>query len=197
MKPGMKHLALGMVLAGLTASSMAAPKADPLSVVNAYMTAWSSNAGKQGVSTQQVADAANLAASYFDYEVEYLDSTVGTPQYGAMVARDNVIKVFLNSFPNARWAMTGPAKVKGETVEFDWVFTGNHTGPYINDATCNGAGEAISFNGHTKMVVKKGLIKYQNDSYKADDFTKQIEPSDAACKAKKAADAAAAAAAAK
>lgn len=197
----LRPLAIALVLAATGLSANAAKAAKPLDVVNAYMAAWSTNAGKTTISDADVIGAANVAASYFDYEVEYLDSTVGTPQFGAMVARDNVVKAFLVSFPNAKWEMTGPAKVKGDKVEFDWKFSGNATGPYIMEATCKGTGEAIAFTGHTKITVKHGLIKYQNDNYVADDFTKQIAKSDAACKvqkaeeAKKAAEAAAAAAA--
>lgn len=179
-----------LALAGLSAQAAKAPA--PLKVVQGYMAAWSENAGKTAVSESEVMDAVNHAAGFFDFEVEYLDSTVGTPQYGAIVARDNVIKAFLVSFPNAKWEMTGPAKVKGNMVEYDWKFSGNALGPYIMDASCKGAGEAIAFSGHSKIVVsKQGLIKYQNDSYSADDFSAQIAPSDSACKAQKAAEAAA------
>ncbi|GAB3262755.1 hypothetical protein [Chitinimonas naiadis] len=194
----LRTLAVLSALAACSLSSAAAkPPAKPLAVVEAYMAAWSSNAGKANVADADVVAAANQAASYFDYEVEYLDSTVGTPQYGAMVARDNVVKAFLASFPNARWEMTGPAKIKGDTVEYDWKFSGNATGPYIMDATCKGSGEAIAFTGHTKIRVKQGRIKYQNDNYSADDFARQVAPSDAACKIQKAAEAKAAEAAAK
>lgn len=182
-------LLASLAMAGLPVEAAKAPK--PLKVVEGYMAAWSENAGKTVVSDAEVMDAVNHAAGYFDFEVEYLDSTVGTPQFGAIVARDNVIKAFLASFPNARWEMTGPAKVTGNTVEYDWKFSANARGPYIMDASCKGSGEAIAFTGHSKIVVKQGLIKYQNDSYSADDFSKQIAASAAACKAQKAAEAAA------
>lgn len=184
------RFAVSAAVAACSLSVLAAKApSKPLAVVEAYMAAWSSNAGKASVPEADVVAAANQAASYFAYEVEYLDSTVGTPQYGAMVARDNVVKAFLLSFPNARWEMTGPAKVKGSTVEYDWKFSGNATGPYIMDATCKGTGEAIAFTGHTKIVVKQGRISYQNDNYNADDFAKQVAASDTACKAQHAAEA--------
>lgn len=171
----------------------AAP-ATPLNVVKHYMAAWSSLAGKQNASDQDVAQAANLAASYFAPDVEYLDSTVGTPQVGIVVARDNVIKAFLTSFPDAKWEMVGKPKVKGSNVEFKWRFTGHATGPYIMDATCKGEGEAIDLPGESRITVKNGMITYQNDRYDDKVLPSQLTKSESACKAQHAAEAQASAA---
>lgn len=162
---------------------------DTATVVKNYMSAWSALAGKKKVSDQEVAKAANLAALYFDADVEYLDSTVGTPQVGIVVARDNVVKAFLSSFRDAKWEMTGAPKVNGNDIEFKWTFTGHANGPYIMDPTCAGKGEAINLPGESKITVKDGLITFQNDKYDEKVLPSQLTKSDLACKKQKEAEA--------
>lgn len=193
----MKMKALAATLAVTLAFSGAACAADDaLTVVRNYMSAWSALAGKKHVTDQDVAKAANLASLYFDADVEYLDSTVGTPQVGMVVARDNVVKAFLSSFRDAKWSMVGEPKVNGNDVEFKWVFTGHANGPYIMDPTCKGKGEAINLPGDSKIAVKDGLITYQNDKYDEKVLPSQLTKSAKACEVQKAAEAKAAAKAA-
>ena len=198
----MKHLKTGtaaliatLFAAGVTAAHAAA--ADPLTVVKNYMSAWSTLAGKKKASDQDVAKAANIAASYFDADVEYLDSTVGTPQVGSVVARDNVVKAFLSSFRDAKWEMVGKPKVTGNDVEFKWRFTGHANGPYLMDPTCKGEGEAINLPGESRITVRDGMIAYQNDTYDAKVLPAQLARSEKACQAKHAAEVQAAATTAK
>lgn len=189
-KTAVAALMVTLFVAGVTVAHAAA--ADPLAVVKHYMAAWSSLSGKKKASDQDVAKAANTAASFFDADVEYLDSTVGTPQVGIVVARDNVVKAFLSSFRDAKWEMVGKPKVTGNDVEFKWRFTGHATGPYIMDPTCKGEGDAINLPGESKITVKDGMITYQNDKYDEKVLPSQLTKSDKACKAQHVAEATAA-----
>lgn len=179
MKMSQKILAAA---AGVVALSVhAQSSADPLTVVRGYLKAWSGLAEKRGVTDLDITAVANEATQFLDADVVYLDSSVGTPQTGIVVARDNVIKPFLTSFPNARWEMAGTPVVSGDTVEFDWRFTGNNYGPYIVDATCTGKGDRLDLPGHSKIVVKNGLITYQSDTYDDKSLPLQLRRSAAAC----------------
>ncbi len=184
------------LIASLCVASSVHAADDALTVVKNYMSAWSALAGKKHVSDQDVAKAANIAASFLDGDVEYLDSTVGTPQVGIVVARDNVIRAFLSSFRDAKWEMVGEPKVTGNDVEYKWKFTGHANGPYIMDPTCKGKGEAINLPGESKITVKDGLITYQNDKYDEKVLPSQLTKSDLACKKQHEAEAKAAAKAA-
>ncbi|GAA5177029.1 hypothetical protein GCM10025771_13430 [Niveibacterium umoris] len=186
MSPKMKVLAVLLPTTMLSSQAFAQAASDPLSVVKAYMKSWSALAEKRGVSDMDITAVANETAQFLDADVEYLDSTVGTPQFGIVVARDNVIKPFLSSFPNARWEMVGAPKVSGDTVEFDWRFTGNNYGPYIVDPTCPGKGDPLDLPGHSKIVVKGGVITYQNDAYNDKTIPEQLRRTVAACTAQKA-----------
>ena len=188
-----------VVLASLLATAFSASPAfaadDALTVVKAYMKTWSSLAEKRGVTDMDINATANQAAMFFDADGIYLDSTVGTPQQGIIVARDNVIKPFLNSFPNARWEMVGDPKVSGNDVEFKWLFSGNAYGPSILDATCPGKGDRLALQGNSKITVTNGLITYQNDSYNDKDIPAQLTRTVAACATQKETEAKTAAAA--
>jgi uncharacterized protein (TIGR02001 family) len=173
--------AAGMVALSVHAQSTA----DPLTVVRGYLKAWSGLAEKRGVTDLDITAVANEATQFLDADVVYLDSSVGTPQAGIVVARDNVIKPFLTSFPNARWEIVGTPVVSGDTVEFDWRFTGNNYGPYIVDGTCAGKGDRLDLPGHSKIVVKNGLITYQNDKYDDKSLPVQLRRTAAACVAQK------------
>jgi len=83
-----------MVAAVLAAPLSHAAETNALSVAKQYMGQWNEH-------------NANKAATYFDVEdAIYFDAAVGTPQQGAVVARDNVIKPFMSAFPNLKWEMT-------------------------------------------------------------------------------------------
>lgn len=185
MKTVIRKTLFAAAFCGVWAIAHADTASDPVTVVRNYMKAWSALAEKRGVTDMDVTIVANEAAQYFDADVEYLDSTVGTPQVGIVVARDNVIKPFLTSFPNARFEMVGAPKVSGDTVEFDWRFSGNNYGPYILDATCPGKGDRLDLPGHSKIVVKNGLITYQNDSYDDKVLPLQLRRTAQACKTQK------------
>lgn len=134
-----------------------------LDAVKAYMDGWN-------------AHDANQAAMAMDPDVEYYDVTVGESQYGVVVARDNVIRFFLNSFPDLKWEMQGEPVEKGEQIAFRWRFSGTNTGPNI-DATIDGGkptSKAISFDGVSLMQVKSGKIVYQGDFYDALSLNKQL-----------------------
>jgi hypothetical protein len=181
------HPLLAIALCAAALTTHAQPAQAPLSVVTAYMKAWSALPERRGITDMDISMVANAAARYLDANVKFLDTTVGTPQVGIVVARDNVIKPFLTSYPNARWEMVRPAKVTGHTVEFDWRFTGNAYGPYILDATCSGKGDRLELVGHSVIVVKDGLITQQTDSYDDQTIPTQMRRTASACTEQKAA----------
>lgn len=157
-----RRVAMATVVGGLMLSA-ASWAATPLQVVQQYMAGWN-------------AHDANQAAMAMDPEVEYYDVTVGESQYGVMVARDNVIRFFMNSFPDLKWQMLDQPVVTKNEVVFRWRFTGTNTGPNI-DATVNegkATGKPISFEGLSLIRVKHGKIVYQGDFYDALSLNKQL-----------------------
>nr|WP_319565992.1 ester cyclase [uncultured Rhodoferax sp.] len=131
----------------------------PLKVVQKYMAAWN-------------AHNANDAALNFDYDVEYFDASVGQSQYGVVTARDNVIKFFMDAFPDLQWKMEGAPVVSKDAVAFQWVFTGTNTGIAVD---CGKAtGKPIAFHGVSMIRFKAGKIAYQGDYYDALTFRNQV-----------------------
>lgn len=148
---------------GLAAAPMVQATASPLAVVKSYMAGWN-------------AHDANQAAMNMDVDVEYYDVTVGEAQQGVVVARDNVIKFFINSFPDLKWNMVGDPVVTRDTIVFRWQFTGTNTGPNI-DATINEGkptGKPIDFSGLSLIKIKNDKIVYQGDYYDALSLNKQL-----------------------
>lgn len=157
-----RRVAMATVVGGLMLSA-ASWAATPLQVVQQYMAGWN-------------AHDANQAAMAMDPEVEYYDVTVGESQYGVMVARDNVIRFFMNSFPDLKWQMLDKPVVTKNEVVFRWRFTGTNTGPNI-DATINEGkptGKPISFEGLSLIRIKNSKIVYQGDFYDALSLNKQL-----------------------
>lgn len=113
--------------AALVLSAPAQAATDPVSVVKDYMAVWSALSKSKKATDQDVFKAANIVASYYDADVEYLDATVGTPQVGSTVARDKVVCPFLTAIQNAKWEMVGEPKVSGNDVEFKWSSWAMHS----------------------------------------------------------------------
>lgn len=131
----------------------------PLKVIQKYMAAWN-------------AHNANEAALSFDYDVEYFDASVGQSQYGAVPARDNVIKFFIAAFPDLQWKMEGAPLVTKDAIAFQWIFTGTNTGIPVD---CDKpTGKPIAFHGVSLIRIKGGKIAYQGDYYDALTFRNQV-----------------------
>ncbi|MDN0076776.1 ester cyclase [Crenobacter sp. SG2303] len=148
---------------GLIAAPLAHAAKPPLTVVKDYMAGWN-------------AHDPNQAAMNMDVNVEYYDVTVGEAQQGVVVARDNVIKFFIASFPDLKWSMVGDPIVTRDAVVFRWQFTGTNTGPNI-DATVNEGkptGKPIALSGLSMIKVRDGKIVYQGDYYDALSLNKQL-----------------------
>jgi hypothetical protein len=158
---------------------------DPLSVVRAYMKAWSALPERRGVRPQDIQAVADDAATHFAPDGIYIDSTVGTPLHGVASAKEQVILPFLTAFPNARWEMTDKPLVHGETIEFHWRFSGNNWGPFVLDPACAGKGEVLRLEGHSKIRVEHGLVVYQEDTYDPAAIPVQLSQAAAACAAAK------------
>ncbi len=150
---------MAVVPALMVAASAA--HAGPQEIVKKYMAAWN-------------AHNYNEAALSFDYDVEYFDASVGTPQFGIVTARDNVIKFFVQAFPDAKWTMEGKPLVQGDSIAFRWVFTGKNTGIPVDCPDMGPTGKAIDLHGVSMIHTKNGRITYQGDFYDALTFRNQV-----------------------
>jgi steroid delta-isomerase-like uncharacterized protein len=143
------------------AVAMVAPvrAADNVKVVDGYVAAWNAH------------DSA-AAAAFFTDDVEYLDASVGTPQAGRDAARDNVIEAFLTAVPDAKWVVIGEPVAAGDSVSFEWEFSGTNTGDW-SDGT-KATGKPFAIKGVSMFRLKDGKIAYQADYYDALGFYKQL-----------------------
>lgn len=154
-------LVFSIVVAGLMFLSATAQtaQADALQVVDDYVSAWN-------------AHNSTAAASYFADDVQYYDASVGAPQVGRDAARVNVIEAFLNAAPDATWKRLGSPVVQGDSVAFEWVFSGTNTGVWSDGTPATG--KAFSFHGLSLFRLKDDKIVYQGDYYDALGFYKQL-----------------------
>jgi len=132
---------------------------DNVKVVESYVAAWN-------------AHDSNAAAAFFADDVEYLDASVGTPQVGRDVARQNVIEAFLTAVPDAKWVAIGEPVAAGDSVSFEWEFSGTNTGDW-SDGT-KATGKPFAIKGVSMFRLKDGKIAYQADYYDALGFYKQL-----------------------
>jgi steroid delta-isomerase-like uncharacterized protein len=128
-------------------------------VIKTYMQAWNNHKPDE-------------AASYFADNVEFLDSSVGTPQIGREAARDNVIKVFIQAVPDLNRRMIGEPIVSGENIAFEWEFSGKNTGAWSPETPATN--RPLTFKGVSFIRLKDGKIVTQHDYYDALGFNKQL-----------------------
>jgi steroid delta-isomerase-like uncharacterized protein len=128
-------------------------------LIDGYMAAWN-------------AHDAEKASSFFAEDGVYFDATVGTPQKGRIAARDNVIKVFLDAVPDAKWEMTSAPIVSNDGIAFQWKFSGTNSGAW--SAETPATNKPLSFEGVSFVRVNDGKIAYQGDYYDALGFNKQL-----------------------
>jgi steroid delta-isomerase-like uncharacterized protein len=141
--------------------ALAAPAfaGDAVDVVKGYLAAWNAH------------DSA-AAAAFFADDVSYLDASVGTPVVGRDAAKTQVIDAFLNAAPDAVWAPKGDFVVSGDSVAFEWTFSGTNTGAWADGTAATG--KSFSFSGVTMIHVSGDKIGYQADYYDALGFYKQL-----------------------
>jgi len=132
---------------------------DALAVVDGYLAAWNAH------------DAAAAAAVLAD-NVRYYDASVGTPVDGRDAAKTNVVDAFLNAAPDAVWAREGEPVVAGNSVAFEWTFSGTNSGDWADGTKATG--KEFSFHGMSMFRVEGDKIIYQADYYDALGFYKQL-----------------------
>jgi steroid delta-isomerase-like uncharacterized protein len=162
----MPHLVSRRALVGATLAIAAIPVTPvpvlagdgPGVIVMRYLDAWN-------------AHDADAAAAHLAETVTYTDASVGKIQ-GRADARDKVIAAFLKAAPDARWTVRGDLIVWGDTVAFEWTFSGTNTGAW-GDGT-PATGKPFSFDGATVITFADGLIATQADYYDALGFYKQL-----------------------
>lgn len=148
-----------LVSAALTLSAGMAWAGGPLDTVEGYLSAWNAH------------DSA-AAAAYLAEDVRYYDASVGTPVEGREAAKAQVIDAFLNAAPDAVWKIEGAPIVEGNSVAFEWTFSGTNTGAW-SDGT-EATGKAFSFHGASVFRVDGDEIRNQADYYDALGFYKQL-----------------------
>lgn len=128
-------------------------------VVKNYLAAWNAH------------DIA-AAGAFFADDVTYYDASVGTPVTGKEAATTGVVASFINAVPDCKWEMLGDAIVDGDSVAFQWKFSGTNTGAW-GDGT-EASGKSFTFMGATVISVRDGKIATQSDYYDALGFFKQL-----------------------
>ena len=151
------------LLVGLAAVVLVLPgtpqAADAISTVEAYVAAWNEH-------------DATKAASYLAENVEYYDASVGEPQKGRDAARTNVIEAFLTAVPDAKWQRVGDPVIQGNSVAFEWTFSGTNTGDW-SDGT-KATGKPFTIHGLSLFRIADDNILYQGDYYDALGFYTQL-----------------------
>lgn len=140
-------------------AGLAQAASDSKAVIDGYMAAWN-------------AHNADKAAAFFAEDGVYFDATVGTPQKGRAAARDNVIKVFLDAVPDAKWEMTSAPIISADGIAFQWKFSGTNSGAWGPETPATD--KPLSFEGVSFVRIKDGQITYQGDYYDALGFNKQL-----------------------
>lgn len=125
---------------------------DPLALVEAYLAAWN-------------AHDAEAAAAFLAEDVTYYDASAGTPLQGRGDAKTYVIDAFLDAVPDAVWAMKGEPVVQGNSVAFEWAFSGTNTGAWADGTEATG--KSFILDGLSLFRIEDGQIAYQGDYYDA------------------------------
>jgi len=140
------------------ACGVAQAQTTPLAVVQQYMQAWN-----QHNSTQ--------AGSFFADNVSYYDASVGKPVNGKQQATQQVIKTFVEAVPDLHWSMTSAPVYNGNTIAFQWRFTGTNNGVWAGAPATH---KKISFEGVSFIRVSQGKITYQGDYYDSKTLADQL-----------------------
>ena len=156
MKNALRSVSILMLFA---AAGLAQAADSSKAVIDGYMAAWN-------------AHDAEKASSFFAEDGVYFDATVGTPQKDRIAARDNVIKVFLDAVPDAKWEMTSTPIVSKDGIAFQWKFSGTNSGAWSPETPATN--KPLSFEGVSFVRVNDGKIAYQGDYYDALGFNKQL-----------------------
>jgi steroid delta-isomerase-like uncharacterized protein len=153
---------LGIVLLALVAiASFSGPAyaGDPAAGMRAYLAAWNAHDPEE-------------AAAFLDENVKYYDASVGTAQNGREAAKKNVIESFMKAVPNSKWEPVGEPVVQGNTVAFEWKYSGTNTGDW-SDGT-KATGKSFNFTGMSVFRFHNEKIVYQGDYYDALGFFQQL-----------------------
>ena len=131
----------------------------PLAVVTQYMQAWNRHDSDQ-------------AGTYFADKVSYYDASVGEPVVGKQQATQQVVKTFVDAVPDLRWVMTSKPVYNGDTIAFQWRFTGTNDGAWAGTPATH---KKISFDGVSFIKVSQGKITYQGDYYDSKKLSDQLK----------------------
>ncbi len=139
--------------------AMPAHATDVVSNMKSYLAAWN-------------AHDADKAASFLVEDVTFFDASVGTPLKGRENAKKNVIESFINAVPDSKWESIGDPIVNGETVAFEWQYSGTNTGDWADGTSATG--KTFEFKGMSVFRFKEDKLVYQGDYYDALGFFKQL-----------------------
>lgn len=140
-------------------SGLSYAEATPLTVVTQYMQAWNQH-------------DSNKAGTYFADKVSYYDASVGEPVVGKQQATQQVVKTFVDAVPDLRWVMTSKPVYNGDTIAFQWRFSGTNDGEWAGTPATH---KKISFDGVSFIKVSQGKITYQGDYYDSKKLSDQLK----------------------
>ncbi|MBT0723851.1 ester cyclase [Rosenbergiella sp. S61] len=141
------------------ASGLSYAQTTPLTVVTQYMQAWN-----QHDSTK--------AGTFFAEKVSYYDASVGEPVIGKQQATQQVVKAFVDAVPDLHWVMTSKPVYNGDTIAFQWRFTGTNDGAWAGTPATH---KKIHFDGVSFIKVSQGKITYQGDYYDSKKLSDQLK----------------------
>ena len=139
--------------------SVSAAEAKVEAVVDAYMDAWNAH------------DIKEIKSFYAD-NVEWYDMPSDTTTMGKAKVSQAIIDAFLTYVPDMVWVKSGDVFVSGNTLIYEWVYSGTYNGDWWGTSIKN---KSFSIRGlSTSTINKFGKIISTKDYYDMYDFQKQL-----------------------
>jgi len=128
-------------------------------VVDAYMDAWNAH------NIQDV-------KSFYAADVEWYDMPSDTTTTGKVKVSQAIIDAFLTYVPDMVWVKSGDVFVSGNTLIYEWVYSGTYNGDWWGTPIKN---KSFSIRGISSSTINKfGKIISTKDYYDMYDFQKQL-----------------------
>jgi steroid delta-isomerase-like uncharacterized protein len=128
-------------------------------VLDAYMAAWATH------------DVKKISA-FFAENVEWYDMPSDTTTKGKRKVSKAIINAFLANVPNMVWVKSGDVFVSGNTIIYEWIYSGTYNGDWWGTPIKN---KPFSIRGlSTTTINRNGKISFDKDYYDMYDFQKQL-----------------------
>jgi len=143
----------------LTTQSVNAAETRVEAVIDAYMDAWNAHNTKD-------------IKSFYAANVEWYDMPSNTTTTGKAKVSKAIIDAFLTYVPDMVWVKSGDVFVSGNTLIYEWVYSGTYNGDWWGTPIKN---KSFSIRGiSTSTINKFGKIISTKDYYDMYDFQKQL-----------------------